>query len=123
MLDHPETHYQGMWLQHRGDNVFRQRKHIDRFGITAQAWAECGTTACFAGHIAAAAEELGYRHIDHGGGVSGIALDIVYEEINVGRVRPRSLADGQRDIDLFAAGVPYDIIIGWLNRQVGDEVG
>ena len=119
MLEYPQTHDQKMWLMHGGDHVFRQREHIDQHGITAAAWAECGTTACFAGHISAAAEELGYAFIDEQGGVSGPALDIVYEDLNTtGRVTPRSLTRRREEIDLFAADVPNDVIIGWLGRQL-----
>ena len=110
--EHPETHHQAMWLAESDDaqhDGVAYRSHVSGFAATGTdeiCWSECGTTACAAGHVVAAAIGMGLLDPDAVGCMQ------------IGEAAA-TLLGLSASPDLFDSGMGMDCVLAELNDLAG----
>ena len=119
IVNFPQAHHQGMWL-HIGAAWGGDREQISDdelvadmlvVGTDIEAWAACGTTACVAGHLVAAAIELGYLE----------PATMIRTQEDICSAAQDLLEGHDPPYNLFWANQNRGFILDWMNQIVGDE--
>ena len=114
IINYPKTHDQTMWfyvddeearkcLSPVGDEV----RDLVGVGTNVELWNECGTTACVAGHLVAAAIDLDFLEkgvIDFDDDISDAAWDLIEPLDPPG--------------DLFDTSTHVDDIVEWMDSTL-----
>ena len=115
---YPDTHDQAMWLQrHHPDRpeptwLDHTTRTLNDIGLDPRQWEACGTTACFAGHLVAAAMELD---------VPTDALRPMPAPSMRERTIPslaRELLGDDHDEGMFCPSTTRDLIVGHLEQLI-----